>query len=903
MATWNGVITNAGNSLLNEWVNEKTLNFDSAAAGQGTVAAAAMMAQTALVNEKQTASLLGGERVSSGIRLKLRIAAPNTAYTLNQFRVSASVDGGASAMIALFQLEQGVPIPSKTESPDFVYTFYALISCSNTGTWTVTVDTSACVTQSDMSAAIAEAGKTKQDKIMVKGLLLGDGNGNISAAVAGKDYGYPLATGSGAPTDTTEGTAGQHYYDSATGKEYVCSGKDSSGKYQWKLSGASDAADLTYNGESLDTFLDGVSGDLDTLSKGLDGSKPLTGKTDPTSSTKGSVGQSYLNTDTMQTFYCTAANDQTGVYTWEKPKGGGVAPQLEVSVATGSAITCTNGETTLTGTSAGGKCVFDLPGYGTWSLYATLNGQTTATETVVVDQVKQYAVTLSYFAATLTVTAESGAVVTATLGTKQYTGTCGSNGKCALTVNYAGIYSVTATKSGVSSSTASASVSTSGGSYTATVKFCTLTVTIDSGSTVKAVNGSTTLTATSSGTAKFYLPNTGAWSVTATKNGETATGSVACSSYTGYTLELSYVKVFGVCWNYNAQSTALTRLKKSTDPNGLVNVDITTNPSPAVGTGAGSSPFDNYLPWSGMDEYNIINNAVSYKKGQSGFSRSNYDTVVFIPEYYFRIIDDAANKKRYFYIADKAKSGFTKHPGSGKYVGRYNTISGYYSKTGSQPLANMTRATARTNSKNKGSKWGQYDFASWCAVWLLYLVEFADWNSQATIGVGICNGSSMSNTGGTDGMSYHTGTAASSRTANGAVQYRNIENPYGNIWEWIDGVNFSDGTVYVCTTPANYVDDTTAGYTNAGTKVQSNGFIKAIGLSSAAPWAFFPTEVGGSETIYIPDYAIYGSGWRVLMVGGDYGNSAGNVGLFYFLASHASSGSSSSVGARLLFHP
>ena len=72
----------------------------------------------------------------------------------------------------------------------------------------------------------------------------------------------------GAPTDTTEGTAGQHYYDSATGKEYVCSGKDSSGKYQWKLSGASDAADLTYNGESLDTFLDGVSGDLDTLSEG-----------------------------------------------------------------------------------------------------------------------------------------------------------------------------------------------------------------------------------------------------------------------------------------------------------------------------------------------------------------------------------------------------------------------------------------------------------------------------------------------------------------------------------------------------------------------------------------------------------------------------------------------------------
>lgn len=902
MATWNGVITNAGNSLLNEWVNEKALNFDSAAAGQGAVAVAAMMAQTALVSQKQTASLLGGEQVTGGIRLKIRIAAPTTAYTLNQFGVWASVTGGNTTMIALFQLEDGIPIPSKTESPDFVYTFYALISSSNAGTWTMTVDTSACVTQGDMTTAITQAVSTKQDKIMVKGLLMGDGAGNLSAAVAGKDYGYPLATGSGAPTATTAGTAGQHYYDSATGKEYVCKGKDSSGKYQWELSGASDASDLTYNGQKLDTFLDGVSGDLDTLSKGLDGSKPLTGKTDPTSSTKGSVGQSYLNTDTMQTFYCTAANDQTGVYTWEKPKGGGVAPQLEVSVATGSAITCTNGETTLTGTSVGGKCVFDLPGYGTWSLYATLNGQTTATETVVVDQVKQYAVTLSYFAATLTVTAESGAVVTATLGTKQYTGICGSNGKCALTVNYAGTYSVTATKSGVSSSTASAAVSTSGGSYTATVKFCTLTVTIDSGSTVKAVNGSTTLTATSSGTAKFYLPNTGTWSVTATKNGETATGSAACSSYTGYALELSYVKVFGVCWNYGAQSTALTRLTKSNDPNGLVNVNITTNPAPAVGTGAGSSPFDNYLPWSGMEEYNIINNAVSYKKGQSGFSRSSYDTVVFIPEYYFRIVNDTTNKKRYYYIADKAKSGFSKHPGSGKYVGRYNTISGHYSKTGAAPLVNLTRASARSGARGKGSKWSEYDFASWCAVWLLYLVEFSDWDSQSKIGRGyVDSNSSAINSGGTDSMTYHTGRA-SGTDGKTAVQYRHIENPWGNIFEWIDGVNFSAGTVYVCTTPENYADDTSTNYTNVGTKVQSDGYIKALGMSSNMPWAFFPSEVGGSETTYIPDFAYYGSGWRVLRVGGLWGNG-GVAGLFYFIASNSSSDSYSYVGARLLFHP
>ena len=157
MATWSGVITNSGNGILNEWVNGKALNFDGAAAGQGTVAEKAMMAQTTLVSQKQTASLLGGEEVSMGIRLKIRIAAPETAYTLNQYGVWASVTGGTSVMIALFQIEEGIPIPSKTESPDFVYTFYALVACSNAGTWTVNVDTSTSVTIAEMTAAIAES--------------------------------------------------------------------------------------------------------------------------------------------------------------------------------------------------------------------------------------------------------------------------------------------------------------------------------------------------------------------------------------------------------------------------------------------------------------------------------------------------------------------------------------------------------------------------------------------------------------------------------------------------------------------------------------------------------------------------------------------------------------------------
>lgn len=364
----------------------------------------------------------------------------------------------------------------------------------------------------------------------------------------------------------------------------------------------------------------------------------------------------------------------------------------------------------------------------------------------------------------------------------------------------------------------------------------------------------------------------------------------------------AFASSFGVCWNYGSSSTALTRLTAANDPNGLVNTSITTDPSPAVGTGSGSSPFDFYMPWKGMEEYNIISNAVSYKKGTTGFSRTSNDTVVYIPEFYYKIVQDATNRKMYYYISDSQMTGFTKHPGSGRYVGKYHTITGYYSKSGSQPLTNMTRATARTQSKAKGSKWSQYDFATYSAIVLLYLVEFADWNSQSKIGQGCGSGSKVNN-GGCDSMNYHTGTSASSRTTAGPVQYRNIEGLWSNVFDWVDGINMNSRSVYICTTPGNFADNTTTNYTATGiTLPSSNGYIKAMGYSSAAPWAMIPSANGGSETTYVPDYVYSYSGWCVLYVGGYYRSDA-FCGLMCFYADCGSSGSDGSIGARLLFIP
>ena len=141
----------------------------------------------------------------------------------------------------------------------------------------------------------------------------------------------------------------------------------------------------------------------------------------------------------------------------------GVPPQIIATIPSGSSVTCKCGSKTLTATSTG-TVTFNLTGYGTWVVTATKDGQT-ATESVVVDDVKQYKISLSYFSATLKVTSDSGAVVTATNGTKTFSGTVPSSGVLSLTITASGTYTVTATKSGETTDPVSVAITTSGQTY------------------------------------------------------------------------------------------------------------------------------------------------------------------------------------------------------------------------------------------------------------------------------------------------------------------------------------------------------------------------------------------------------------------------------------------------------
>lgn len=417
--------------------------------------------------------------------------------------------------------------------------------------------------------------------------------------------------------------------------------------------------------------------------------------------------------------------------------------------------------------------------------------------------------------------------------------------------------------------------------------------------TLDADNPSKTITVTRSGTgaisAQSSAPDVASVSVSGNKitvtgheNGDvTVTVNVAAdSNYNApaaktCSVTVSFAQIYGVQWDGTAATTW-----SRTDA-----AETFVNPTPAVNNGNGSSPFDTIMPWAGM----VVEDDATAGK------------LVKIPKYWFKWTRSGNGMK--LQISNGPEAGFHVSPahadrGDGKgerdyvYVGRYHCNTSYKSQAGSQPAASMTRAQARSNIHNLGSTYWQYDFAMYWTIMMLYLVEYANWNSQATIGYGCSPSSQKFNMGATDAMIYHTGTSAASRTTYGSVQYRHIEGLWDNVYDWCDGIRFSGSTVYCIANPASFRD--TSGGTNVGTRATSGGWISGWTNPTADgfEYALYPNAVSGSETTYVCDYCGYSASGVVLDVGGSYGQDQ-YYGAFYLGGSNAASLAGTSIGCRL----
>ncbi len=99
--------------------------------------------------------------------------------------------------------------------------------------------------------------------------------------------------------------------------------------------------------------------------------------------------------------------------------------------------------------SVNNSCTLRLPEAGTWTVSATLNGYS-ATSTQTVKVVDSYAVALSFFKATISVTAPAGSTVTCTKGGVTYQQESG--GTVSFVVMETGTWTLTATKDGETAS-------------------------------------------------------------------------------------------------------------------------------------------------------------------------------------------------------------------------------------------------------------------------------------------------------------------------------------------------------------------------------------------------------------------------------------------------------------------
>ena len=332
----------------------------------------------------------------------------------------------------------------------------------------------------------------------------------------------------------------------------------------------------------------------------------------------------------------------------------------------------------------------------------------------------------------------------------------------------------------------------------------------------------------------------------------------------------------------------------SQNPNALERTDDAVGLNVTVGTSEITSDFDNCYPWSNIEE-------VTDGAG---------NVFVKIPKFYSKITKNADGTYKH------QLSG-TKHEGFdtlfkvgtkeidyvmvGKYEGS-GSSSKVYSKSGQTPLVDITMDDFRNGCKAHGAGYQQYDFLIDLILKELWLVEMATTNCQAKMyGYTNTENTSAINTGATDTVSTPTGSPISNTDGKHACKYRGIENPWGNIYKWCDGISFDGSSVYVCTEPTAYSAGKTAlPYEYYGTRASSDGFVKTVAPLAEGSLIQYVTAVGADESSYYCDKSYQGG--TVLDCGGGWLFGA-NAGLWCWGGSVSASGSFTNAGGRLCYKP
>lgn len=355
---------------------------------------------------------------------------------------------------------------------------------------------------------------------------------------------------------------------------------------------------------------------------------------------------------------------------------------------------------------------------------------------------------------------------------------------------------------------------------------------------------------------------------------------------------------------------------------------------------------------------------------------SRGQVMVELPLYYFRAITDG-NKQR-FMLSEYPLPGYTQVPkmyvsayeatvqrstnklasvattdadyrggnNNTAYDGNSNTFLG-------RPATAISRTNFRKYARNRKSgsaEWNCMTYDIQKTLFWFFAVEYATLNSQAEynaeltsegyhqggLGAGVTTLSDAKWSafngyypfipcGHTDELGNGTGVVAytmpteydpdGNQPETNVPRYRGVENPFGHIWQWTDGINIrisptaengGDDTskVYVCSDPSKFSDTSYDGYSHVGNEARESGYIKNIIFGEGGD--IVPSEVGGGSTTYFCDYHYTNiptsETLRGLLFSGNADGGAG-AGLASAFSTLAPSAASANIGSRLCFLP
>ena len=263
---------------------------------------------------------------------------------------------------------------------------------------------------------------------------------------------------------------------------------------------------------------------------------------------------------------------------------------------------------------------------------------------------------------------------------------------------------------------------------------------------------------------------------------------------------------------------------------------------------------------------------------------------------------------------------------------KFSSIAGARPASGSSQ--NLTRPNIEAMAQNRGTNWHGDLIKQVSAEQMLMIIEMGMMNLQTAIAQGVVSlpwttGSDTTSsyaaaTGSTASLGNGTGRAEKTTTYEGGVAkeytvdgktsvcWRGKENFWGNIWKFVYGINIwgngkmGGGQPYICSDFSFAESKNSGNYEPAGfTVTNANGYISAMGYSTACDWLFIASECLGNSSLPVGDYTYITenlNGYRIALLGG-YWTYWVDAGGFYWTLHNGVGARYRTIGGRLVYIP